>query len=474
MVSRMHIGDRQDLATLESIQTSIWVFDIEGSTMWWANAAARRLWGAASLEELLARDYSDMSESTRVRLARYQERMARGEVITEQWTFYPLGVATTVRCTFSGIDIEHGRLAMLSEAVPTTSRQLEADALRGVEALRHTSAMISMVTPDLKLLTANPAAMQAFPDAGSETPAPTRLPERIVDADLAARVRVCIAEGEAFAADLEVETAAGRRWHSLAIKATRDPLDGSPAALIDEADITLRKSLTARLEQATATFASIVENHADGLLVIDEAGPCFANVAGEAMLAGRPALATELMAERAPAGTVRDVVLGPGRIGELRVLPTIWEGRSARLATIRDISELRRAEAARAALEERMQQTQRLDSLGRLAGGVAHDFNNLLSVILGSADLLAEDFAADDPRGEDVAAIIDAAQHGSALIRQLLAVGRQQHGTLRHTDLHALILECRPLLARVLGEHVELSIDAAAERSVVLIDPGQL
>ncbi|MCA9696612.1 MAG: hypothetical protein KC431_03720, partial [Myxococcales bacterium] len=82
MVSRMHIRDRQDLATLESIQTSIWVFDIEGSTMWWANAAARSLWGAASLEELLARDYSDMSESTRVRLARYQERMARGEVIT--------------------------------------------------------------------------------------------------------------------------------------------------------------------------------------------------------------------------------------------------------------------------------------------------------------------------------------------------------------------------------------------------------
>ncbi|MCA9698859.1 MAG: SDR family oxidoreductase, partial [Myxococcales bacterium] len=298
--------------------------------------------------------------------------------------------------------------------------------------------------------------------------------QRIVDADLAARVRVCIAEGEAFAADLEVETASGRRWHSLAIKATRDPLDGSPAALIDEADITLRKSLTARLEQATATFASIVENHADGLLVIDEAGPCFANVAGEAMLAGRPGLATELGAERAPAGTVRDVVLGPGRIGELRVLPTIWEGRSARLATIRDISELRRAEAARAALEERMQQTQRLDSLGRLAGGVAHDFNNLLLIILGSCELAALGLEQGEPITPLLAEINAAAERAAGLTRRLLAFSRKQFLQPQHLDLDNLVREMSKLLVRVLGEDVGLVLEIDQQPCWIRADPTQI
>jgi signal transduction histidine kinase len=456
------------------------VFDITKRTMWWANAAARRLWEADSLDEMLARDYEDMSEATIVRLERYFERLQRGEVIVEQWTFYPRGIATTVRATFSGIDIEHGRLAMFSEAVPIASSQLEADALRGVEALRHTSAMISMYTPELKLLTANPAALSAFPDDGASEPAsvgaPTRLPTRILDPIAREQLSASIRAGQPFESDLEVQTAAGPRWHSVVVRPTRDPLDGALAVLLNEEDVTVRKGLLASLEHAKATFASIVDKHSDGLVVVDEDGRVrFVNEAGTAMLGEGIA---EFGSQVSLAGTVRELQLrgddGSIAIAELRVLATSWEGQPARLAVVRDITELRRAEAARAELEEQVQQTQRLDSLGRLAGGVAHDFNNLLSVILGTADYLRLDMADDDPRREDIAAIVDAAQRGSKLTRQLLAVGRRQHGTLQRTDVHALIQDAQPLLVRVLGEGVEFEMQLGAERGNVMIDPSQL
>ncbi|HLT40622.1 MAG TPA: response regulator, partial [Enhygromyxa sp.] len=121
-------------------------------------------------------------------------------------------------------------------------------------------------------------------------------------------------------------------------------------------------------------------------------------------------------------------------------------------------------------LKERLRQSQRLDSLGRLAGGVAHDFNNLLSVILGTADFLGLGMDQDDPRREDIDAIIDAAERGSKLTRQLLAVGRQQHGTLQRADVHALLQETEPLLARVLGEDVELELQLEARHGCVVID----
>jgi signal transduction histidine kinase/ActR/RegA family two-component response regulator len=137
---------------------------------------------------------------------------------------------------------------------------------------------------------------------------------------------------------------------------------------------------------------------------------------------------------------------------------------------------LRRQESANAALREteaRLQQTQRLESVGRLAGGVAHDFNNMLSVILGEAAMLREDLPPDHPVQTSVREIIHAGERSRDLTRQLLAFSRRQAISPRVVNLNALVEAMRPALVRLIGEDVTLVFQPAPELRSVLLDPGQ-
>jgi PAS domain S-box-containing protein len=122
---------------------------------------------------------------------------------------------------------------------------------------------------------------------------------------------------------------------------------------------------------------------------------------------------------------------------------------------------------------ESAQHAQRLESLGRLAGGVAHDFNNLLTTMLGSAELLkgeTDPAVVDELAGE----ILLAAERGRALTRRLLTVARRQEGQRRRTDLGALIKESAPLWLRMLGEQVKLELDIEPGTLTVFVDPRQI
>ncbi len=145
------------------------------------------------------------------------------------------------------------------------------------------------------------------------------------------------------------------------------------------------------------------------------------------------------------------------------------------LAIARDVSALRRAEAERERLDRELHQAQKLESVGRLAGGVAHDFNNLLTVVLSAAEVLAEDAAAGLPASEaDVAAIRGAGERARDLTRQLLAVARRQVVAPVVADLRPVLAEAEGLLRRVIGEDVELALEAPAALWPVLCDPGQI
>jgi PAS domain S-box-containing protein len=127
----------------------------------------------------------------------------------------------------------------------------------------------------------------------------------------------------------------------------------------------------------------------------------------------------------------------------------------------------------RRSLEEQLRQSQKMEAIGQLAGGVAHDFNNLLTAIQGFAGLLAETLGDSDPRREDVAEIQRAAERAAGLTRQLLAFSRKQILSVRVLHVGDVIGDLSPMLRRLLGEGIDLRT-TVGDRRLVKADPGQL
>jgi hypothetical protein len=139
-----------------------------------------------------------------------------------------------------------------------------------------------------------------------------------------------------------------------------------------------------------------------------------------------------------------------------------------------DITDRRRAREEKKALEAALQRSQRMESLGQLAGGVAHDFNNLLAVILNYAEFVGEELGVDHTASADVAEIVRATERAADLTRQLLVFSRHDHHRLESVDVNRVALETQRLLGRTLGEDVELVVVPAVEAVHVLADRGQL
>ena len=123
---------------------------------------------------------------------------------------------------------------------------------------------------------------------------------------------------------------------------------------------------------------------------------------------------------------------------------------------LRDISEGKRAEKEKAKLEEQLRQAQKLESVGRLAGGVAHDFNNLLTVINGYSGFLLKGLKGGDPLRAYADEIRIAGERATGLTRQLLAFSRKQIIEPRVFDLNTTLRESAPMLQRLIGEDIAL------------------
>jgi len=143
------------------------------------------------------------------------------------------------------------------------------------------------------------------------------------------------------------------------------------------------------------------------------------------------------------------------------------DGRQRRVTAVRDVTELR-------FLEEQLRRAQKMEAVGRLAGGVAHDFNNLLTVIISFAELMQEDLGPDGPNRAEVDEILKAAQGAARLTRQLLAFSRQQVLEPRVMTLEESVTSAEKLLRRVIGEDITLVTTLNAAPAQVKIDPGQL
>jgi len=151
----------------------------------------------------------------------------------------------------------------------------------------------------------------------------------------------------------------------------------------------------------------------------------------------------------------------------ISTMRTTHEGRVTVLGAARDVTDRR-------LLEEQFRQSQKMEAVGRLAGGVAHDFNNLLTVIAGYCDLLREEVR-DQPRlHEDVEEIARAAERAAALTRQLLAFSRRQVLAPRVVDLNEVVVRMEGMLRRLIGEDIELVTRLDTRLAAVRADPNQL
>ncbi len=143
-------------------------------------------------------------------------------------------------------------------------------------------------------------------------------------------------------------------------------------------------------------------------------------------------------------------------------------------ALYRDISEQKRAEEERRALEDQFRQAQKMEAVGRLAGGVAHDFNNLLMVISGYSEILREHTECDSFLYPKIEAIQQAADRAGNLTRQLLAFSRKQMLELRVVDVNLIVEDMKRLVRPLIGENIALDVKLAADLGRIRADAGQL
>lgn len=221
------------LAAFEVSAVPTWVFDADFFRQRWANDRALEIWRAKSREELYERDFSDMTPATRARIRGYIEGFRSGRGAEEEWTLYPHGEPMTLKLFFSGITLDDGRMAALIQAFEK-EKAPSADLVRSIEALRHTSVLVTLVDSAGKIVLQNPAAIQAYgADAVFDT--------RFVEEGLADRLMAIALGGLTFNEEVIVSTSSGDRWHELEARMLLDPATGKPAVLVHETDETARR-----------------------------------------------------------------------------------------------------------------------------------------------------------------------------------------------------------------------------------------
>ena len=176
-------------------------------------------------------------------------------------------------------------------------------------------------------------------------------------------------------------------------------------------------------------------------------------------------------------------IIVSGTVGEATAVAALQAGASDFLpkgnlarflpAVERELREAR-LRRERQLIEEQLRQSQKLEAIGRLAGGVAHDFNNILTAILGYSEMVLEQIGPDKPISADLQEICKASQRGAALTRQLLAFSRKQALDTTVLDVNAIVTDMREMLKRLVRDDIELSLHLEKSTPPVVGDRTQL
>jgi PAS domain S-box-containing protein len=274
--------------------------------------------------------------------------------------------------------------------------------------------------------------------------------------------------------------------------------DGAAMGTVTTAvDITDRYEAEQALRQSEERFRTLFESASDSIFMADPTGrfldvnraaaECLGYTKAEMLSMGLadicapemvPVIPERIAAifQRGSMGFETTHVRRDGTLLPVELAVTVMqlEGQPVMLGIARDVSERKRAESERALLEDQLRQAQKMEGIGRLASGIAHDFNNLLTAIGGYAGLAASGLAEGDERRKDIEQIQQASDRAASLVRQLLLFARGNTLEPKVIRLGDVIARLEPMLKRLIGEDVELTVRVAACRRSVLADPGQV
>ncbi len=469
-----------------------------------ANPAVLKILGLDSLEELYGRNLEEDGFEPGYQRESFKEVLERdGEVrgLESGWTRKDGSVAY-VRETARAVRGADGKVLYYEGTVEDVSERKQAEEALRLSEARFRGAFASspigmaLAAPNGRWLDVNPALCQIVGYSAEELLTKTfqdiTHPDDL-ETDLA-YVRQMLA-GEILTYQMEkryLHKQGQVIWILLRVRLVRDNA-GEPLYFVSQIqDISERKQAEQALRESEERYRRIVDTANEGIWSVDaDLRTTFVNNAFARMLGYPP---EEML------GTPAQQFTFPEDLEEFRkhmnarrrgveeqyerrlrrkdgcecwclvagtpVLDS--EGRFAgSFGMLTDITQRRQ-------LEEQLRQSQKMEAVGQLAGGVAHDFNNLLTVISGNSELLLGRIAADDPLRANVADIRHAGERAAALTRQLLAFSRKQILEPKILDLNDVVAGTEKMLRRLIGEDIVLTCILAPDLYRVKVDPGQM
>jgi PAS domain S-box-containing protein len=276
------------------------------------------------------------------------------------------------------------------------------------------------------------------------------------------------------------------------ISARNTPVSGKPLMISSVQDVTHRKKAEDALRESESRLQAIIESNANPIVVYDANGhpqylnPAFTEVFGWTLdeLKGREipfvpddqkemtaAKIDAIHASGKPVEFVSQRLTQQEKILDVIVSAAIIKGPSGKssgmVVNLIDISE-------QIKLERQLRQAQKMESVGRLAGGVAHDYNNMLSVIIGYTELALDKLDPAEPLHDDLEEIFNAGRRSAEITRQLLAFARQQTIAPRVLDLNATVEGMLKMLRRLIGEDIDLAWLPETRVGSIKMDPTQI